>query len=268
MSESCGSLVPVLAHRSRCGRAPLFSEALRAVRVEEVAIRVVGALGDRDAELGVQLRGHLAGHGAVPAADEDRGHRAHVGIEPGGDAPLDAAHVGIRGGDIVLAREEQRHVDGHPREDGLLDGGQALARAGDLDEEVRPPRARVELLGLGEGARGVVREERRDLERHEAVHAVGRVMDGAEEVGGLGQVLDGQLEEELLARLARGDLLLDARVVVRALADGLVEDGGVRGEPADAELVDVALERAAGEELAGDVVEPQALAGLAERERW
>ena len=179
----------------------MVREALRSVRVEEVAIRVVGALGDRDAELGVQL-----GAGTLPAtARSQRLMKTEAtertsGLRPGGDAPLDAAHVGIRGGDIVLAREEQRHVDRHPREDGLLDGGQALARAGDLDEEVRPPRARVELLGLRDGARGVVGEERRDLERHEAVHAVGRVMDGAEEVGGLGQVLDGQLEEELLAR--------------------------------------------------------------------
>src|SRR5262249_18003153 len=62
--------------------------------------------------------------------------------------------------------------------------------------------------------------------------------------------------------LALPHLLADGVVVVGAALDGLIEDGGVRGQPRDRQLVAVALERPAGEELAGDVVEPQALAEL------
>src|SRR4029453_2014882 len=39
--------------------------------------------------------------------------------------------------DVVLAREEQRHVDRNPGEDRLFDGGQPLPSAGKLDEKVR-----------------------------------------------------------------------------------------------------------------------------------
>jgi len=49
-----------------------------------------------------------------------------------------------------------------------------------------------------------------------------------------------------------------------ALGDGMVEDRGVRGEPGDRQLVDVALERAAGQQMAGDIIELQALTGFAE----
>jgi hypothetical protein len=46
--------------------------------------------------------------------------------------------------------------------------------------------------------------------------------------------------------------------------DGVIEDCGVRGEPRDRELLNVAAERAAGQQTPGDVVEPKALAHFAE----
>ena len=45
-----------------------------------------------------------------------------------------------------------------------------------------------------------------------------------------------------------------------AVRDRMVEDRRVRGQPGDRQLVDVALQRAAGQQVAGDVVEPEALA--------
>jgi hypothetical protein len=133
----------------------------------------------------------------------------------------------------VPPREEQGHVDGHAGEDRLLDGGNTFLRARNLDEEVRASRARVELLGLGEGARGVVGERRRDLERHIAVDPVRLLVDRPEEIGGLGEVLHGQLEEQRLARLPLLHLVADGRVVVVALGDGVVEDRGIRGQSGD-----------------------------------
>ena len=111
--------------------------------------------------------------------------------------------------------------------------------------------------------RGVVGQQRRYLEGRPAVDARRAVPDGTKEVGRTRQVFERQVEEELFGGLAplRSP---DGRVVGGALADGVVEDGGVRGEPRDGQLVDVASERAALEKVTGDVVEPETLAEVVE----
>ena len=48
------------------------------------------------------------------------------------------------------------------------------------------------------------------------------------------------------------------------MLDGLVEDRRIRGEPRHRQLVDVALERAAVQQVARDVVEPEALTQVVE----
>ena len=68
------------------------------------------------------------------------------GFRPAVDAPLDAAQVRLRGRHILLAREQQRHVDRHAGEDRLLDGRQTFLCAGDLDEQVGRPGAGVSSL--------------------------------------------------------------------------------------------------------------------------
>src|SRR5262249_47426258 len=93
---------------------------------------------------------------------------------------------------------------------------------------------------------------------------VRRLVRGVEEVGGLPEVVERQLEEQRLARAPGGRLLADGGVVVRALPDRVVEDGRVRGEPRDRQLLHVAGEGAAGEERARDLIEPDALARLVE----
>ena len=87
------------------------------------------------------------------------------------------------------------------------------------------------------------------------------------EVRSLAQVLDGQLEEETLSGLSFANLFLYGRVVVGALADGVVEDGGIRGQSGDGELVDVFPQRPLRQKGAGDVVEPDALTEVVEKLR-
>ena len=89
-------------------------------------------------------------------------------------------------------------------------------------------------------------------------------MDRTEEIGGARQVFDRELEEQRLARLAFLQFLADAVVVVMTVLHGVVEDCGVGGKPRDRELLNVAAERAAGQQTAGDVVEPEALAHFVE----
>jgi hypothetical protein len=48
-------------------------------------------------------------------------------------------------------------------------------------------------------------------------------------------------------------------VVIGAVLDGMVEDCRIRGQPGHRKFLDVALERAAVHEVAGDIVEPEAL---------
>ena len=45
--------------------------------------------------------------------------------------------------EVLLAREQERHVDRDAGEDRLLDRGQAFLRAGNLDEQVGTPPARA-----------------------------------------------------------------------------------------------------------------------------
>ena len=60
-------------------------------------------------------------------------------------------------------------------------------------------------------------------------------------------------------------LLADGRVVGRAVLDRMVEDRRIRGQAGYRKLVDVAFERAAVQQLARDVVQPDALAQIVQQ---
>ena len=233
-----------------------------AVRGEKIAVGPVRPLRHRDPKTPPQRGRHAVAHRRVPAADEERRDGGDVGVQPRRHASLDPPDVRLRRGEVLLAREEERHVHRDAGEDRLLDRRHALAGPGDLDEQIRPLRPRMELLGRRHRPRRVVSERRRELERHPAVDAVRQLVDRAEEIGRLGQILERQVEEERLPRPARAQLLADGRVVLRAAADRVVKDGRVRGETGDRELLDVPAETSTPEETACDVVEPDALAGV------
>ena len=165
-------------------------KALPPRRVEQGAVGLVGALGNRDAELPTQRMRHLVHDRHIPPADEHRGNGRDIGIEPGRDAPLDAAQECFCGRDVVLAREEQCHVDRYAGESRLFDRRQTFLGARDLDEKVRDRRSRVEILRRGERARRVVRQERRYLERHPPVDPVCLTVDRAKEIGGALKIIE------------------------------------------------------------------------------
>ncbi len=164
----------------------------------------------------------------------------------------------------MLRGEQERDIHGYAREDGLFDRGQPLFRSGNLDEEVVAPGLLVQRLRGLDSALRVVGEERRDLERDPAVDAVRPLVDGTEHVGRAPEVLDRELEEERLA-VEPGRCLFVDRVVVATAGDRLVEDRRIRRQPGDGVVVDVRLELPGVEQLAGDVVEPEALPQLVQR---
>src|SRR5260370_33774087 len=95
---------------------------------------------DCDSEPIVQGDRYLSDNRDVPAADKHRGHRTDAWIESGGDAALDTADISLGGRDVLLAREEQRHVDRDAGEDRLLDSRNALPCPWNFPEEVGPGR--------------------------------------------------------------------------------------------------------------------------------
>jgi hypothetical protein len=161
---------------------------------------------------------------SFPAAHEDRGDRADVGIEPGLDAALDGSRVRLGGSEILAGGEEQCHVDRHAGEDRLLDRPQAGFGARNLDEQVRTAALCVQTARLTQGRLRIVGEQRRDLKRDEPIDAAGAAMDRREHVGGRAQVIESQLEERGPAVGAGGPQSLYGLVVGRGSADGLVVD--------------------------------------------
>jgi hypothetical protein len=223
-------------------------------------VGLVGTLTDGDTQTVDQRRGHFASDRDVPAADEEGSDGSDRRIEPGRDAAFNAPQIGLGRRHVLLAGEQQRDVDRDAGEDRLLDGRQTLRCAGDLDEEIRPPRPVMQRLGRGQSAGGVVGQERRHLQRDPSIDAIGALENRLEQLGGPGQVLQRQVEEQILARSARAHLLSDRVVVSGAVLDGVIEDRGIGGEPGPRKLADVVFQRPAAQQIARDVVEPNALA--------
>jgi len=169
----------------------------------------------------------------VPAADEQRGDRAHARIEPGVEAPLDAAHVGLGRRLVMRAGEQQGHVDRDAEKDRLLDRRDAFGCAGNLHEQVVAPGLGVDLPGGGDRAGAVRGQQRRDFHRDPAIDVAAGVEHRPEQVGSAAQVLQRQLDEQLLAGQTGQRLGMDRRVVGTVAADRGIEDARVGGQSGD-----------------------------------
>ena len=180
MSEALESLVPVLAQRRRCGRAPWRSQQLQ--------IHLVSALGDGDAEPIGQLGWGLSGGRDIPSADKKRCDRGNGGVEPGFDAPLDAAQVGFRRGEILLPRKQKRDIDRDTGKDRGLNSRQPLRGARNFDKEVGLSSALAKIARRRDSALRVMRKKRRNLERHPAIDAVRTGEHGLQQIGSPGQI--------------------------------------------------------------------------------
>ena len=114
----------------------------------------------------------------------------------------------------------------------------------------------------------VVGDPGRDFERDPAVDTIRPLRGRPEEIGGPLKVLDREVEEDLLLAQTLAGGVGDGVVVGVRRQEGLVEDGRVRRQAGDAELVDVCLQRPAREQVARDVVEPEALPVVVQFLRW
>ena len=140
VSGAAGSLVLVLAHSSRCIRAPR-SRAAGTGRSSSAA----GRRGRCRARPPVRAcRARSAGTClAIAMSQRDMNTEATeptAGSRPVGDAAFHAFEVRVRRGEVLVGGEEQRHVHRDAGGDRLGDGRQALGSTRYLDKQVGPPR--------------------------------------------------------------------------------------------------------------------------------
>ena len=112
---------------------------------------------------------------------------------------------------------------------------------------------------LSYGRCGIVGEKRRDLQRHPAVGAAARLERRPEKSRGTGQILQGEPEENRFIGSRTASGFGDASVVPVCLSDGLVEDRRIGRKAGQRELADVPGHRAVVQNLARQIVEPEAL---------
>src|SRR5450830_1309000 len=172
---------------------------------------------------------------------------------------LERLEVGVGDGLVLTHREQEGDVDVEALPQRLEDRRHALAGAGDLDHHVGAVHGGEKALGLGDGLLRVVGIGGRDLDGDEAVLAAAAQIHGREHVAGGAHVFDRQAVEDLLRAQALAREPQDLLVVARPGAHGLLEDGRVAGDAAEAVAVDHPPETAAGHKIAADVVEPGAL---------
>src|SRR5258708_13367464 len=90
-------------------------------------------------------------------------------------------------------------------------------------------------------------------------------MKRRKQIRSLGNVCQREVEEEGLAGFSSSQVVANGRVVVRAGFDGVIENRRIGSEPAHRQLVDIAFERPAFQEISRNVVEPDTLAHLVEQ---
>ena len=165
---------------------------------------------------------------------------------------------------VAVEREDQRHVDADALGQGPRDRGRPSIGGRDLDQHVGPVDGGAQLLGLLDRPVGVMGQPGLDLDRDLAVDVAGGLPGRPEDVAGLPDVLGGDLEDGPVDVDALRRQLAHLSVVRRAVGQRSREDRRVGRDADDVLVVDQALQAAAGDPLAGEVVEPDGDAEVAE----
>ncbi len=187
--------MPVLAHSRRWESAPASASLRHRGRGKPLPVGFVDLPGYGDTETVPQCTGNLVHHRLVPAADEDRGDRGDLRVEPGVNPSLNASAIRVGRRHILLARKQQGDIHRHAGEDRFFDGLNACGRAWNLDEQVGTMRLRVQPLGGLDSGAGIISEQRRHFQGNPAINAARRFMDRPEECRSLRQVFERQFEE-------------------------------------------------------------------------
>ena len=165
--------------------------------------------------------------------------------------------------------EQQRDVDIDAVGDQAGDGRQPRGRARHLDHQIVAADVGPQALRFGQCAGGIVRQIGRNLDADIAVGTAGRLIHRAQCVRRLPDVLDRQMFENLArGAVVRAQQPRDGVVIGVGAADGLLEDGRVRRDAAQAVVVDELFQGAACDKIAGYEIEPHGLAAIRKRAQW
>lgn len=88
--------------------------------------------------------------------------------------------------------------------------------------------------------------------------------DRAKQIGRPRKVFQCELEKDFLGGLILSELLANCGTVSRAVPNRVIEDRGIRCESRHRQIVDVMLQHTAIEQIARDIVEPNALSQIVE----
>ncbi len=203
----------------------------------------------------------------VDAADKEARYAGDARrIAAFGGERLEAGQIGLDDLLIGLLREQQRNVDVDAVGDQVVDGRHAFGRRRHFDHQVFAIDGMPQALGFGDGALGVFGEIRRDFDADKAVGAVRCIEYRAEHIGRALDILDSKLFKNLAGRpILLFEDLRHRVVIFIGMADGVLEDRGVRRHAAQAVLVAELLEAAFGDEAAREKIEPNRLAVVLER---
>src|SRR5579885_3596567 len=196
----------------------------------------------------------------VDAADEEAGDRGDAAdILSLRVAILQRVQIGIGNLAIDLTGEDEGDVDVDAFGEGLAHGGDALWRGWNLNHQIGPVNHLPETAHLLERAFGVVGEVGRNFQADVAIVAARAVIDGTQHIGDGTDIGYHQRLVDLAGAFALTDQLIHLLIVSVSLADGFIENGGVRGDAGDAVLYEQVLKHAILQLRPVDIVIPDAL---------
>src|SRR5579875_287063 len=251
-------------------------QRLPALAAENALVNLIGEFGVGDGDFALQAerepagfvrrrllgeRGKLIIDERVDAADKETGHAGHPArIAAAFDEILEPGNVSVGDALVNFLREQERHVDVDAFADQLAKGGNSLARAGNLNHDVRTVDGLPKAARLGDGLVGLVREIGRDFEADVAIAPFRLFINSAEGIRGILHVTNGKL---LIngggVQIASRRKLGEHPRVVGAAGDRFLEYGGIRGHAAQTVFANHARQLAGFDEVAANVIQPDGL---------
>src|SRR5215472_4672577 len=204
----------------------------------------------------------------IDAADKEAGHAGDPAeVVSRRLCCFQSFNEGLSNPHVRFLREEKSHVDVDALAGQLADRRNTLRSSRNFDQDIlagyRPPQP----ASFGDGSLGVPRKFRRNLQAYVAVTAPRGLIDGKQEIGSVLNIADGNALVDLAGAETLRLELLKKIGVIGAAGDGFFKDRGIRGDAAQAILIDQPLQLSAGDQVATDEVQPDGLSLLLQQQK-
>ena len=183
-----------------------------------------------------------------------------VDRQAGSRPPFEARQVGVHHLFVPGQREDQRDIDANAPGNRLGDRGNAGLRRGNLDHHVVAGDERVQPPCLSDGTGRVLRQARTDLDADASIDPVRPLPNGMQPIARHLDVFDRQPVEDRPGFESLGDEQAEGSVVVVALGNGLLENGGIGCHADHAGVANERIKFTGNQRAAADEVQPDTLA--------